>query len=68
MASFERLFAVVGRFGQPAMKDRFGEGFRMPAIAGRASGDGAGVRKPPKHEPAGLRRWSMGISGFACLW
>ena len=45
-----------------------GEGFRMPAIAGRASGHGAGVRKPPKHEPAGLRRWSMGISRFAWLW
>jgi hypothetical protein len=34
---------------------RFGEGFRMPS----------GVRKPPMHEPAGLRRWPMGISGFA---
>ena len=33
----------------------------MPAIAGRAFGYGAGVQKPPKHEPAGLRRWSMGI-------
>jgi two-component system CheB/CheR fusion protein len=42
-----------------------GEGFRTPAIAGRASGHGAGVRKPPMHEPAGLRRWSMGISTFA---
>ena len=31
-----------------------GEGFRMPF----------GVRKPPKHEPAGLRRGSMGISTF----
>ena len=39
----------------------------MPAIAGRASGHGAGVRKPPKHEPAGLRRRSMGISSFARL-
>src|SRR5271165_4497926 len=28
-----------------------GEGFRMPS----------GVRKPPKHEPAGVRRRSMGI-------
>jgi hypothetical protein len=28
-----------------------------------------GVRKPPKHEPAGLRRGSMGISAFArALW
>ena len=32
-----------------------GEGFRMPI----------GVRKPPKHERAGLRQLSMGISGFA---
>jgi len=31
-----------------------GEGFRMPS----------GVRKPPKHEPAGMRRRSMGISVF----
>jgi hypothetical protein len=23
-----------------------------------------GVRKPPKHEPAGLRQLSMGISAF----
>jgi hypothetical protein len=35
--------------------DRAGEGFRMPS----------GVRKPPIHEPAGLRRRSMGISDFA---
>jgi hypothetical protein len=34
-----------------------GEGFRMPS----------GVGKPPKHEPAGLRCWSMGISCFARL-
>ena len=45
-----------------------GEGFRTPAIVGGASGPWAGVRKPPKHEPAGLRRWSMGISSFARLW
>ena len=34
-----------------------GEGFRMPS----------GVRKPPKHEPAGLRCWYMGISCFVRL-
>jgi hypothetical protein len=62
---------VDGTGGEPRSLDvavRDGEGFRMPAIAGRASGHGAGVRKPPKHEPAGLRRWSMGISRFAWLW
>ena len=36
-----------------ALIDRDGEGFRAPAITGRAEGHGAGVRKPPKHEPAG---------------
>jgi hypothetical protein len=36
---------------------RCGEGFRMPS----------GVGKPPKHEPAALRSWSMGISRFARL-
>ena len=61
----ERLHSIDD---QAAWNDRYGEGFRMPAIAGRASGHGAGVRKPPKHEPAGLRRWSMGISRFAWLW
>src|SRR5208283_797800 len=35
-----------------------GEGFRMPS----------GVRKPPKHEPAGVRRRSMGISVFSRAW
>jgi hypothetical protein len=60
--------AVDVRFGdpeQPRLSGRSGEGFRMPAIAGRASGHWAGVRKPPMHEPAGLRRRSMGISTFA---
>ena len=46
---------------KPLRSGRHGEGFRMPAITGLASGHGAGVRKPPMHEPAGLRRWSMGI-------
>jgi predicted MFS family arabinose efflux permease len=41
--------------------DKIGEGFRTPAIAGGASGHGAGVRKPPKHEPAGHRCDVMGI-------
>jgi hypothetical protein len=47
--------------GQAPWNDSHGEGFRMPAITGLASGHGVGVRKPPMHEPAGLRRWSMGI-------
>src|SRR5260370_41901221 len=53
----ERQFARTAGFGQRACPAsvRFGEGFRMPS----------GVRKPPMHEPAGLRRWSMGISVFA---
>jgi hypothetical protein len=33
----------------------FGEGFRMPANSGCAARHMAGVRKPPMHEPAGLR-------------
>ena len=37
-----------------AYVDHLGEGFRMPS----------GVRKPPKHEPAGMRQRSMGISAF----
>ena len=42
----------------PLISDRDGEGFRMPS----------GVRKPPKHEPAGVRRRSMGISVFGRAW
>src|ERR1700735_2026423 len=42
---------------QSTVNDRLGEGFRMPS----------GVGKPPKHEPAALRSWSMGISCFARL-
>jgi hypothetical protein len=48
---------------------RFREGFRMPALRDRWAGAEAGVRKPPKNEPAGSGEWlpSMGIlwgSGF----
>ena len=38
-----------------------GEGFRMPALRGRALSTRAGVRKPPKQEPAGHRCDVMGI-------
>src|SRR4051812_34380326 len=39
---------------------RLGEGLRMPANAGRTAGCRAGVRKPPKGEPAGLRAPAYG--------
>src|SRR4051812_30814371 len=39
---------------------RLGEGLRMPANAGRTAGCRAGVRKPPKDEPAGLRAPAYG--------
>ena len=53
----------MGRLGEHAtvvletrldgFEDRFREGFRMPAWRERSTGVGAGVRKPPKNEPAG---------------
>ena len=49
---------------EAASNDRLGEGFRMPAITGCASGHGAGVRKPPMHEPAGC---GGGLWGFEFL-
>jgi hypothetical protein len=42
----------------------YGEGFRMPACRNRAAVVKAGVRKPPRKEPAGAGRCglpSMGI-------
>ncbi len=57
-AGLEQLHDLTWR---PGVDVRYGEGFRTPAIAGRASGHGAGVRKPPKHEPAGHRCDVMGI-------
>jgi hypothetical protein len=59
--SADDMSAIEKRHRSTEWRDRNGEGFRMPAITGLASGHGAGVRKPPMHEPAGLRRWSMGI-------
>jgi len=35
------------------MDGGYGEGFRMPARGDRCSRTGAGVRKPPRKEPAG---------------
>jgi hypothetical protein len=46
---------LIGLHNRAAADVRKGEGFRMPL----------GVRKPPKHEPAGLRQRFMGISAFA---
>src|SRR5580692_11765876 len=51
------------RYRRGRRKDRNGEGFRMRSR----------VRKPPKHEPAGVRRQTMGIStmgisSFALPW
>ena len=37
--------------------DRYREGFRMPALRDRWAGAEAGVRKPPKNEPAGSGEW-----------
>jgi hypothetical protein len=48
---------LVSRSLSGSARGLLGEGFRMPS----------GVRKPPKHEPAGLRRRSMGIWCFARL-
>lgn len=45
---------LLPRSAEKPPYDRLGEGFRMPA----------GVRKPPKHEPAGRRR---GLWGFKVL-
>ena len=45
---------LVWRKRATSLNGDHGEGFRMPF----------GVRKPPKHEPAGLRQGSMGISAF----
>jgi hypothetical protein len=48
------ILGLLSRIEPLRFSDRNGEGFRMPF----------GVRKPPKHEPAGLRQLSMGISAF----
>jgi hypothetical protein len=46
-----------------------GEGFRMPAVTGRASGHEAGVRKLPKHEPRVTRAPLWGFEDFgAVVW
>jgi hypothetical protein len=55
----------------PALSDdRFGEGFRMPAVHDYPRALRAGVRKPPRKEPAG--RWAGGcrLWGFdgAAVW
>ena len=48
-----------------AVNDGFGEGFRMPAGRDLSTGAAAGVRKPPRKEPAGAgwaacRLWGFG--------
>ena len=43
-------------------KVRSREGFRMPAGRDLYAGDGAGVRKPPRKEPAGAW-WAVCVYG-----
>ena len=45
--------------------DRLREGFRMPARRERWPGKKAGVRKPPKNEPAG--QWGEDLAVYGDL-
>ena len=46
------------------MKGSFGVGFRMPAGRDLSPGAAAGVRKPPRKEPAGAGRAACRLWGF----
>src|SRR3954470_1955113 len=54
--------------GVPSMGILWGsgyrEGFRMPALRDRWAGAEAGVRKPPKNEPAGSGEWCAVYGDF----
>src|SRR5271166_2179910 len=51
----QRMTAPIEPSQLLTTNDRFREGFRMPAPRERSTGYRAGVRKPPKKEPAGKR-------------
>ena len=64
-ASLFWLGAVAGNVIVPLGVDRFGEGFRMPARRSyRRRAVRAGVRKPPRKEPAGRRVGRLTIMGI----
>ena len=64
------LHAPNGSFETTPANGRVGEGFRMPAGRDLSSRTGAGVRKPPRKEPAGSWCAVSGLWGFygAACW
>src|SRR5438105_13831154 len=67
-ASLNRLvFPAILRSRRRPMQEAsaYGKGFGCrPVMSGRPGSEGAGVRKPPKKEPAGSR-WAVGrLWGF----
>ena len=48
----------------PTLRVSFGEGFRMPVCRDLSGALRAGVRKPPRKEPAGIDRAVCRLWGF----
>ena len=59
------VFVDPVRGTSPKLSDRLREGFRMPARRERWPGKKAGVRKPPKNEPAG--QWGEDLAVYGDL-